>query len=1379
MSDSFYRAFEDKYRGSRELIKRRQQSYLSFITPLLALYEHACTIDLGCGRGEWLELLQELGFRSYGVDLDDGMLAACRELGLSAERADAIRTLEMMESESQTIVSGFHIAEHISFSQLQTLVQQALRVLKPAGLLILETPNPENIVVSTSEFYLDPTHRQPIPPKLLSFMTEFYGFCRTKVARLQEPQPLLDGRVVTLQDVLLGVSPDFAVIAQKYARSECLALFDQPFEKEYGISLEALAARHDQQVKEQVAQDTDALSTAKERARQAESDLYRVRDALQAALAKAQESQINELKLYDQLQTALGEAQRAETQAVQSHAALEVAEGRARAAAADALQLAKEREAATDALQLAEDQVREAETRAMQVQARLEARQAQLEVLEDSARRAAVATLDLSREYERALSIVTALRASGSWQITRPLRMIGYLARGHAGLALMEIGIHRRHVERLAAIFRRSPRSEVVEPRVSSAKIVAPDESLREVIVQDVATDLDHFPPLARRIYTYLKSVSALPRSEGVSEGKTPARTFSTFDYYLRRGLQREPSDARPRLAFVSPVPPEPTGIAEYSRQLLKELSKYYRIEVIISQDVVADDLVASEFSIRHPQWLKENVTQFDRVLYHFGNSPFHKHMISLIEEIPGTVVLHDFFLGHLLAFLEQNAIEPYCWTRALYGSHGYSVVKERYDVRDLDSVIMKYPANLGIIQSAEGLIVHSEHARNLADKWYGHNFAENWKVIPLLREPAASWDRDKVRADLDLDKEAFVVCSFGLLSPLKFSHRILEAWLHSRLARDAHCVLIFVGESPSGEYDARLRATIATSTLDEQVYITGWVDPETYQKYLVAADLAVQLRSFSRGETSAAVLDCMSYGLPTIVNAHGSAAELSSDSVWMLPDDFNDTQLIEAMEVLWLESNSRHALGQHAAQTIVTTNAPKACAAYYAEAIEEFHARAAASYQTIIKMLDNGDAQATTDAQCRITALQVTRALSSKRPQKLLLLDVTATFLADLRTGIERVARALLVAILQAPPAGYRVEPVYLSDGGGHWHYRYARRYTLELLGCTPYGLVDEIVLPQSGDCLVGLDLASRRVVSADRAGLFDELRDAGVKIFFMVYDLLPVQMPEVFPPGADISHERWLNVVSRFDGAICGSKTVADELALWVEHNGHRRRKSPLAIRWSHYGSDLRNSAPTLGIPSDATQRLQRLGKRPSFLMTGTIEPRKGHAQVIEAFTRLWREGHDINLVIVGNEGWRGLPEAMRRTIPTIVRTIRSHDEFDKRLFWLEGISDEYLDKVYALSTCMIAASLGEGFGLPLIEAARHRLPIIARDIPVFREVALEYAQYFSGNDPKDIANAVVTWLQAFECGTQPNSDDMPWLTWEQSAERLLKIVVNDDAV
>lgn len=169
----------------------------------------------------------------------------------------------------------------------------------------------------------------------------------------------------------------------------------------------------------------------------------------------------------------------------------------------------------------------------------------------------------------------------------------------------------------------------------------------------------------------------------------------------------------------------------------------------------------------------------------------------------------------------------------------------------------------------------------------------------------------------------------------------------------------------------------------------------------------------------------------------------------------------------------------------------------------------------------------------------------------------------------------------------------------------------------------------------------------------------------------------------------------------------------------------------------------------------------------MVGTVEPRKGHAQALAAFEQLWNEGLDVNLVIVGKYGW-----IMER----FLETLRHHPELGRRLFWLDGISDEYLEKVYTSCKCLIAASKAEGFGLPLVEAAQHNMPIIARDIPVFREVAGDHAFYFKGDEPLDLASAIKEWLELYRENRHPGSDGIQCLTWKESTKNLLDVILNE---
>jgi len=244
----FYIAFENRYRGSRELIKQRQTSYLPYISPLKTVYPNLKAIDLGCGRGEWLELLKENGVDASGVDLDDAMLSSCIASNLNVKKIDAISALQELPNASLQIISGFHIAEHLPFEQLIELIHQALRVLSPGGLLILETPNSENIQVATSSFYLDPTHRNPIPAQLLSFLMTYSGFAFTTELRLNADISPAEDVWLTLRNVLTGVSRDYAIIAQKAHKDLALNLPIQMTSNNLGLSFDDLVGPFDSQL---------------------------------------------------------------------------------------------------------------------------------------------------------------------------------------------------------------------------------------------------------------------------------------------------------------------------------------------------------------------------------------------------------------------------------------------------------------------------------------------------------------------------------------------------------------------------------------------------------------------------------------------------------------------------------------------------------------------------------------------------------------------------------------------------------------------------------------------------------------------------------------------------------------------------------------------------------------------------------------------------------------------------------------------------------------------------------------------------------------------------------------------------------------------------
>lgn len=838
-------------------------------------------------------------------------------------------------------------------------------------------------------------------------------------------------------------------------------------------------------------------------------------------------------------------------------------------------------------------------------------------------------------------------------------------------------------------------------------------------------------------------------------------------------------SDAKPRLAYVSPLPPERTGIADYSSELLPALARHYDIDVVVAQSAVDDEWVRGNCPIRTPQWLIDNADRYDRVLYHFGNSPFHRHMFDLIDRVPGAVVLHDFFLSSFSRYMERvEGVEGY-WTRELYRAHGYRAVLDRFRSDDEDAIVARYPCNFGALESAEGVIVHSEYARKLATDCYGAEIELDWAVVPLPRGPAEPVTCTGLRSTLGIPDSGFVVASFGIVAPTKRTLELLRAWLKSDLSEREDGYLVFVGENDGGAYGAQLLDEARKSRAADRIRVTGWVSGEDFHDWLRSVDVAVQLRASSRGETSAAALDCMSHGIPTIVNANGSMAELDSAVVVMLDDDFSEADLVSALEGLLKDPARRTEIGGRAREVIRTRHAPGACAELYRAAIESFYLHGAAKRGCLVREIAKVPGAPTGEAALKSLASAIAVDLPDRKPARNLYLDVTATAGTKLRTGIERVARSFVEELIKDPPAGYRVEPVQLAKGTGGWRYRFARRFTLDLIGCPADWADDEIIEPRSGDVLVGLDMSGSAIAEAARDGAYLHLRNLGVALNFLVFDLLPVKCPQHFPQGAPEGFEVWLDALCRIsDRLICISRAVAEELTEWIAGR-ELGRVSPPEVRWIHLGADFHAPARDGGLSQTEGEALAAMSRMPILIMVGTIEPRKGHLQVLAAFERLWSEGVDIGLLIVGAEGWRHLPDGQRRTIPAIATKLRGHPESGKRLFWLEGASDACLEQVYGAALGLIAASEGEGFGLPLIEAAQRGLPIIARDLPIFREVAGEHAFYFSDDSAIGLADGIRRWLNLRAQNAHPLAAGMSWLTWRESAHRLASEIleISDD--
>jgi glycosyltransferase involved in cell wall biosynthesis len=305
------------------------------------------------------------------------------------------------------------------------------------------------------------------------------------------------------------------------------------------------------------------------------------------------------------------------------------------------------------------------------------------------------------------------------------------------------------------------------------------------------------------------------------------------------------------------------------------------------------------------------------------------------------------------------------------------------------------------------------------------------------------------------------------------------------------------------------------------------------------------------------------------------------------------------------------------------------------------------------------------------------------------------------------------------------------------------------------------EAVRARPGDVFLGLDF-SLNEIRWHRRRLAQFRRDGGT-LWFLVYDLLPAQRPDWFSPKTALRFKVWLDTLAAIaDGFFCISRqTEADLIDELRQYGLTPADYRTCVLPMGHDIEQARHDNDTTDAGS-LTQIRALVGK-PFFLKVGTLEPRKGHIDLIRAFEMLWSRGSEQRLVLVGRLGWH---------VDDLRDTILTHPEFGRRLIWLDDVDDAGLIEAFQLSEGVIVGSLAEGFGLPLIEALGHGKPVLARDLPIFRVHEQHGVQFFPAEaTPESLADRILQWHDAIQAGEVtvrvPNAD------WDESARILLNAI------
>lgn len=1635
MTSDFYRDFEDRYRGSRELIKDRQLVYLPYILPLKDIYETCSAIDLGCGRGEWLEILIEHGFTPLGVDLDEGMLEACSTLGLPTQNTDALTALRSLESESQVVVSGFHIAEHIPFPALQELVSESLRVLKPGGLLILETPNAENLVVGTNNFYLDPTHERPIPHLLLGFLTEHCGFARTKLLRLQESPLLIDAADVSLFQVLEGASPDYAIVAQK-AGELMMEKFDNAFAAHHGIALNELATRYEDGLNTRLTQldeTTSNLTAGLEKSRidfeLIKLDVDTTRSAFAAARLDAESIKLDvdlikldvdatkldvdalnddlgrELK---HLSSLLAETRQAMTavsfnndQAVAYATALErrVSELEIRADLAEAALrgLQEKRTISVKAIirravrplvsntvgvVLKNDSVRKHVNSVIRKfpgvhhQLKLFARNRGLipgGPITASSQRPAIhetAYAHINPQVMPTQPVVpegSFLQANADDASFTCVRFTGHIE-GHYSLAIVNRGLAAALMPQVGGQLKFVPyHGKLYEnptdiPASQSSLLEAVNVELREEDSEKILSIVHHYPMIFDAEQAGLKVVFFF-WEETVVPHDTIAYLDEHFDLiivatsFVKKTLQDsgcrtavttcpigidhiisdaiepigtlKPADgAKFRFLHISSVF-ERKGADVLIKAYLDEFSDQDNVElyiktfpnphnrihdlvaelsagrsklpaVVINEDHMNDEqliqlyrsshtmvlptrgegfnlpaaealamalpvivtgygahvdfctrstasLIPYQFAkseshlrsadacwvepdvaslalqmrevfrqvlnqdveletrrqdgLRHVRstytweksaravlasasWAKENkesqtvgktrlavispwatrcgvaeytqslLSMFDRsrfdicVLCDLRTQPDDSQSVYRpswalgdTEAVKEALEHPDCLQSEVLLVQHQPSLfkldDELCLKLAARQEGGAVVILELHSTLPLIAEHRISEAGVNALRKLDRIIVHKpEDLNNLLVL----GLVANVMMIGLgVIQPLPESSSDDVRTELSIAKNDLVIACFGFILPHKGIDTLIETVLPLAAATGRgvrmlglHSILDVRSEQTLNAYRARAHELGVEANI---TWITDYLPINECLRLMSAADYVI----FPYKETHESASAAVTIGLATLKPVLVSPIHIFSDLA----------------EVTWRMEGSR------AADIVTAIMELEAKPQLKTELVERQKSwTAERSWDRISRRVDNMIHSLQIDKKLSLAVTPYRRdsqeTTTATGPKKLFV-DVSELYFRDAKTGIQRVVKNVINELQRAETAEYQVVPVFGASGHG---YRYASNYpnTSEYVASQN----EQPVSFSRGDIFLGLDLSAHLFPEFDSE--LDRMKKANVKVYFVVYDLIPLIHPRFAYPGIDTAFANWIRSLGKYaDGLIGISGAVATDARQWLlQREG--LRVIPY-VDYFHLGADIESVSEPTADDGQHDQLVEALKQRPSFLMVGTLEPRKGHAQTLAAFEQLWKRDVDVNLVIVGKEGW---------AVDRLVRRLRRHPMLNKRLFWLEGISDGTLTRIYETCNCLIASSEAEGFGLPLIEAAQHGMPIIARDIPVFREVAGNHAYYFDGLESESLAMAVESWLKLYQSNSHPAAVGMPWLRWSESVALLKKIIL-----
>jgi len=300
-----------------------------------------------------------------------------------------------------------------------------------------------------------------------------------------------------------------------------------------------------------------------------------------------------------------------------------------------------------------------------------------------------------------------------------------------------------------------------------------------------------------------------------------------------------------------------------------------------------------------------------------------------------------------------------------------------------------------------------------------------------------------------------------------------------------------------------------------------------------------------------------------------------------------------------------------------------------------------------------------------------------------------------------------------------------------------------------------------RAGDILVLLDSSWH----TDFFPLVEKLQQQGLPVVSVIYDLIPMTHPQFCDNSLVQVFDRWFEwIANTANGFIAISSTISDQVRDEVQRRLGNEKADRRWFDFFHLGSELDLLESNKSV-RPAVQKLFTSG-RSVYLMVSTIEPRKNHAYLLDAFEQLWASESDVVLCFIGRIGWKN---------EQLIERVRSHPELKRRLFMFNDLSDVELEYAYSHAKALVFPSFVEGFGLPLVEAMQRGLPAMASNIPVFHEIGGEYISYFDLARPESLSNQVRQFEESGAFPAARHMADWSWLNWENSTRQLVQRILH----